>query len=117
MRLRIRFPPARNISVTMRITRRTFLTSAGTVPLAGMQTHIRGAIEPAVKSPFDPWIEVHAGHLRTNAQAVARQVRVPILAVIKNNGYGTGVVQVARALEPLAAIHGFAVVKAQEAHA
>ncbi len=39
----------------------------------------------------------------------------PVLAVIKNNGYGLGVVNSARTLEPHASVHGFAVVKLQEA--
>ena len=41
----------------------------------------------------------------------------PVLAVVKNNGYGLGVATVARQLEPDAAVAGFAVVKRQEAHA
>jgi alanine racemase len=44
-------------------------------------------------------------------------VGVPILAVVKNNGYGAGVVNVARALEPAGVIRGFAVVKLHEAMA
>jgi alanine racemase len=58
---------------------------------------------------------VHAGHLRANAAAIHRHTRVPILAVIKNNGYGAGVVHVARALEGADHIYGFAVVKLHEA--
>ena len=68
-------------------------------------------------SSFDPWVEVHAAHLRANATAVHQRVKRPVLAVIKNNGYGAGVVNVARILEPLDAIAGFAVVKLHEAHA
>ncbi len=68
-------------------------------------------------SSFDPWVEVHAAHLRANAAAVHQRVKRPILAVIKNNGYGAGVANVARALEPVASIAGFAVVKLHEAHA
>lgn len=65
---------------------------------------------------FDPWIEVHAAHLPQNARAVARAAGGrPILAVIKNNGYGLGVATVARLLEPLPEVHGFAVVKLEEA--
>jgi alanine racemase len=39
----------------------------------------------------------------------------PILAVIKNNGYGLGVVNVARVLAPLPQVAGLAVIKLQEA--
>jgi alanine racemase len=45
----------------------------------------------------------------------ARVAPRPILAVIKNNGYGLGVANVGRILEPVTAVHGFAVVKLAEA--
>lgn len=69
----------------------------------------------APHSSLDPWVEVHNGHLRANAAAVFQRTRVPILAVIKNNGYGAGVVNVAQALEPLEFVRGFAVIKLHEA--
>ena len=93
--------------------RRTFLKSAAGLPVLGIQVpRPAGSVRD---SSFDPWVEVHAGHLRANVAEVHKRTRGPILAVIKNNGYGAGVVNVARALEPLGAIHGFAVVKLQEA--
>lgn len=95
------------------MNRRTFLKSTAALPALGVQVAKRP--EPVLHSSFDPWVEVHAGHLRSNASAVHKLCGVPILAVIKNNGYGAGVVNVARVLEPLAFIHGFAVVKLQEA--
>ena len=101
----------------MSITRRTFLSAAAAVPLSVQPSKKTSLVTSVRQSSFDPWIEVHAAHLRANAIAVSRAVDRPILAVIKNNGYGAGVVVVARALEPLAAIHGFAVVKLHEAHA
>ncbi len=66
-------------------------------------------------STFDPWVEVHAGHLAHNATEVARLTKRPVLAVIKNNGYGLGAVNVAKALDGHPSIAGFAVVKLQEA--
>ena len=69
----------------------------------------------ASTSSFDPWIEVHAGNLAHNATEVARLAQRPVLAVIKNNGYGLGVAHVARALEGHSQIAGFAVVKLHEA--
>jgi len=91
-------------------SRRDFLKSASALPALQM-------LQPAGPrhSSFDPWVEVHAGHLRANAAAVQRLTRVPILAVIKNNGYGAGVVEAARALESSPHVRGFAVVKLQEA--
>jgi alanine racemase len=93
--------------------RRSFLKAAAALPAVGVQ--IASARQPSQGSSFDPWVEVHAGHLRANAAAVHKLTGVPILAVIKNNGYGAGVVNVARAFEPMDVIRGFAVVKLQEA--
>src|SRR5687768_12138459 len=81
------------------------------VSLAAPAVALRAWQSPA----FDPWIEVHAGHLRANAAAVRARAGVPILAVIKNNGYGAGVVNVASVLEDAPEVTGFAVVKLQEA--
>ena len=94
--------------------RRDFLTAVAALPALGLQTSPRP--EAAARhSSFDPWVEVHAGNLRANAAAIRKRTGVPLLAVIKNNGYGAGVVNVARALEPGADVAGFAVVKLQEA--
>jgi len=87
------------------VNRRAFLASS-LVPFIPVR---------AWASSFDPWIEVHAANLAHNAAAVARVTKRPVLAVIKNNGYGLGVVNAAKALEPQAGIYGFAVVKLQEA--
>src|SRR6185295_1875435 len=47
------------------------------------------------------WVEVDLGALRRNGAALAERARVPLLAVIKADGYGLGAVRVARALESL----------------
>jgi alanine racemase len=74
--------------------------------------------EQALVSSFDPWVEVHRGNLAHNVAEIRKRAgNRPILAVIKNNGYGAGVANVARLLEPSEAIQGFAVVKLQEAAA
>lgn len=60
-----------------------------------------------------------------NVDAIAENVRnmkknlaehTGIVAVIKTDGYGHGAVPIARELEPMAEIHGFAVATAEEAH-
>jgi alanine racemase len=102
----------------VRPTRRELIASAAAaivVPRAGA-----GQVAPSGSAPagFDPWVEVHAAHLQHNTREVARAAGgQPILAVVKNNGYGLGVTIVARQLEPSAEIAGFAVVKRQEAEA
>jgi alanine racemase len=89
----------------MEISRRAFLETAPALPLA----------LAARSASVDPWVELNAAHLRHNVAEVARLSKRPILAVIKNNGYGAGVVEVGRVLEPIAGVHGFAVVKIDEA--
>jgi alanine racemase len=52
-------------------------------------------------SPPRAWVEVDLGALRRNGAALAKRAGVPLLAVIKADGYGLGAVRVAEALEPL----------------
>ncbi len=103
----------------MRLTRRAWLERTAGVAAVGLLRPETGAAAVAsadVHAAFDPWVEVRAEHLRRNVEEVHRRVGGrPILAVIKNNGYGLGVTTVARLLEPLGAIFGFAVVKLHEA--
>lgn len=102
----------------MPFRRRSFLQSGASVLLPGAGAALATAAPAASvrDSSFDPWIEVDAANLRHNvAQIAARVAPRPILAVIKNNGYGLGVANVGRVLGPLPAVHGFAVVKLAEA--
>jgi alanine racemase len=94
--------------------RRSFLAASVAIP--GIAAAIAQPSPISARhASFDPWVEVHAGHLRRNAAAVHRLTRVPIIAVIKNNGYGGGITQVAQALQDEPSIRGFAVVKQHEA--
>ncbi len=98
----------------MGITRRSFLQAGAAAAALSSPSRVRATT--ATDSSFDPWIEISAAHLRHNVDEVARRVAPrPILAVIKNNGYGLGAVNVARVLEPATAVLGFAVVKLAEA--
>jgi alanine racemase len=99
--------------------RRFFQTAAAaTVAAVSSSRLARSAQEKALASSFDPWVEVYRANLAHNVSEIARRASDrPILAVIKNNGYGTGVANVARLLEPSAPVFGFAVVKLQEAAA
>jgi alanine racemase len=89
----------------MEMSRRAFLETAPALPLA----------LAARSASIDPWVELNAAHVRHNVAEISRLSKRPILAVIKNNGYGAGVVEVGRVLEPIAGVHGFAVVKIDEA--
>ena len=46
------------------------------------------------------WIEVDLGAVRRNAAAMAARAGVPIVPMVKADGYGMGAVRVARALDP-----------------
>ncbi|MEW6322737.1 MAG: alanine racemase, partial [Acidobacteriota bacterium] len=99
--------------------RRSFLALAAGAALARSRPAAAQAPSAAPRrSAFDPWLEVRPDHLRHNVAEVSRfAANRPVLAVIKNNGYGLGVIEVARALEPAGSVAGFAVVKTAEAHA
>ena len=105
----------------MKTSRRSFITTGLAVPgmlATSTAAHQRPVSMPSpnLDSSFDPWVELHRENFRHNVQEISRRVSGrPILAVIKNNGYGTGVVNVARILEPQAEVGGFAVVKFHEA--
>ncbi len=103
------------------MNRRSFLGAATLGPVAAaLLPRAAAAQKPKPgdypTDSFDPWIEVHAPNLAHNTREVARVAgKRPIMAVIKNNGYGLGGATVARQLEPLTEIDGFAVVKMEEA--
>ena len=64
---------------------------------------------------YDPWIEVIPANLAHNVSTLRRLGGRPILAVVKNHGYGLDYRIVARLLEPNTDVEGFAIVRADEA--
>ena len=103
----------------MTLTRRSLLAAGLALPALNLRAASREAAgfqSPLADSSFDPWVEVHRANLQHNVAEIARRVASrPILAVIKNNGYGMGTVNAGQLMEPLPAIAGFAVVKMHEA--
>jgi len=106
----------------MKSSRRSFLEASLALPVVLNAVPALSATSPSSESSvskdssFDPWVEIHKENLRHNVQEISRRVAArPILAVIKNNGYGMGVTHVAQLLEPQPEIFGFAVVKLHEA--
>ncbi|MEE9466226.1 MAG: alanine racemase [Candidatus Neomarinimicrobiota bacterium] len=64
---------------------------------------------------YGPWAEIHLGRLKANFLGLSELVGgAKVLAVVKADGYGHGIVPVARALAE-AGVYGFAVVLLQEA--
>src|SRR6266702_3026640 len=109
-------------SNAMKSSRRSFLEAGLGLPVLLGATPSLAVTSQAAEttaskdSSFDPWVEIHRENLRHNVQEISRRIASrPILAVIKNNGYGMGVANVARLLEPQPEIFGFAVVKLHEA--
>jgi alanine racemase len=56
-------------------------------------------ISPSSSLNRRAWVDVDLGALRRNAAAIAARAGVPILPMVKADGYGLGAVRVARALE------------------
>ncbi|MEJ2204597.1 MAG: alanine racemase [Gemmatimonadota bacterium] len=101
----------------MTLSRRGFVTGVTAAAVTG-PLHLRGQASrpPRSSTSFDPWIEVDPRALAHNVGVVSGLTGGrPILAVVKNNAYGLGLAEVARILEPMPAIAGFAVVKAAAA--
>ena len=106
----------------MKTSRRSFLEATLALPaILGTAPALAESPSAAISAPsqdssFDPWVEIHRENLRHNVQEISRRVDArPIFAVVKNNGYGAGVANIAHLLEPRNEIFGFAVVKFHEA--
>jgi alanine racemase len=102
---------------TKGMNRRAFLAFAGVAPLGLAAAGCVGKNGPSdnVRNDFfDPWLEINTKNLAWNVSQVRRRVENrPIMAVIKCNAYGHGLVGTAKALQEQA-INKFAVVKVQE---
>ena len=104
----------------MDMDRRNFIAGLVATGTLGTMTAPRNVPPPARQTAppdrFDPWIEVDPRALDHNVGVVSRLAGGrPILAVIKNNAYGLGLVEAARVLEARDEVEGFAVVKAAAA--
>jgi len=101
----------------MKSSRRKFLNStavlASTLALPAYSLQQNQTQDNTVsKNRFDPWIEVLSGAIKYNAGVLhTLSGNRPVLAVIKNNGYGLGDVNVAKILDEMPEIAGFAAVK------
>ncbi len=112
----------------MSMSRRTFLGTAALAASPGFLGGMEGpestlhakALSQEQSSPpagrFDPWVEVIPKHLAQGVREVRRlSGNKPILAVVKNNGYGLDLGTVGRILQDDPAVLGLAVVKGEEA--
>ena len=112
----------------MAVSRRTFLQSAAATAAASLTPATRllgqtsanvvslgGQGRPPLPERFDPWVEVIPANLSHNVTTLRRLGGRPILAVIKNHGYGLDYRIVARLLDSNPDVEGFALVRAEEA--
>ncbi len=65
-------------------------------------------------SSYDPWIELDLENMGSNLKNIRERVNVPVMAVVKANGYGHGLVEVGRYLDQTGIDYLF-VCKLQEA--
>lgn len=88
----------------MKLDRKKFIQSAAigaaALGLPKLSSGKVSSFHPSINNPFDPWLEIDAAALKANAKTVHElSGKKPILAVIKNNGYGLGAEIVAKILQ------------------
>ncbi|MCP2604796.1 alanine racemase [Candidatus Aminicenantes bacterium AH-873-B07] len=59
----------------------------------------RSKEEKLIIGSLDPWIEVNLNHIAWNIKQIKKLVKVPIMAVIKANAYGHGLLEIGKFLE------------------
>ncbi|MGB3863277.1 MAG: alanine racemase [Candidatus Aminicenantaceae bacterium] len=105
----------------MNWTRRKFLMFSGLSPLALVDLKKRNSRVPSL--PFkkhasypkpDVWIELNMDHIGWNLDKIRKRVNLPVMAVIKANAYGHGLILTARSLEK-SGIDSLMVCKLEEA--
>jgi alanine racemase len=103
------------------LNRRDFLQSIGLLPLsvgAFLRNELRLLERPAEQNDYssgDPWLEISLRNVAWNVEQIRKKVHGrPIMAVLKCNAYGHGLVGIAKFLEELP-VHSLAVGKLSEA--
>jgi len=104
------------------INRREFIHKAGVLPAAAfMMNKITGENIPSLKNEpdmtklYDPWLEINLKNIDWNIRQIKKLINnKPILAVIKGNAYGHGLVEIGSYLEKIK-VYGAAVGKLSEA--
>jgi alanine racemase len=89
----------------IKISRRNFLMFSGLN--SALFLKFRGRKKPfptlpqksSLPTSCDPWIELSLEHMAWNLDKIRKTVKVPVMAVIKANGYGHGLVEVGHYLE------------------
>lgn len=90
------------------------LTGSAATMARAQETEMAGPPPQTVEDQFDAWVELNMDHLNANVQEVRSRIGGrPIMAVVKCNAYGHGIVEVAAGLADQGIEH-FMVVKMDE---
>lgn len=95
----------------MNLKRRDFILFSG-MSLASLQIPLR--TKPPESLIPESWIELNLDHIKWNLSQIRKKVRVPIMAVIKADAYGHGLLEFGKALDRIG-IGALMVCKLQEA--
>lgn len=91
------------------------LTGSAATMARAQEAEIAGPPPQTVEDQFDTWVELNIDNLNHNISEVRKKIEGrPIMAVIKCNAYGHGLVEIASSMA-LEGINHFAVVKMDEA--
>lgn len=92
----------------IKISRRNFLvaSSLSSVSLLSQPKDPKKVpLNPLQKTPLssshDPWIELNLKNMSWNLNQVRKLVKVPVMAVIKANAYGHGLIEIGKHLEKI----------------
>ncbi len=104
--------------------RREFIKIAGTGSMAVVLTGTSALTannsrkierEFNIEEQIDPWIELNMDNLASNVREVKKRTGgLPIIAMVKCNAYGHGMLEIATALQANSKINHFGVVKVRE---
>jgi alanine racemase len=101
-----------------RVNRREFLSLASAFPFRAVNGNVLSPNSNQSQNPedfIDPWLEINLSNISWNINQIKKRVENrPIMAVIKANAYGHGLIAVGKHLEKHG-IHSLAVGKTQEA--
>jgi alanine racemase len=90
----------------MKCTRRKFLFLSGLSPFTLLALKKGDTLYPSLPTKIhstlpkhDSWIELNMDHMGWNLNTIRKQVKRPVMAVIKANAYGHGLIPTARYLD------------------
>ena len=103
------------IKLASTVSTGVLLTGSAATMARAQEAEIAGPPAQTLEDQFDTWVELNMDNLNHNIAEVRKKINGrPIMAVIKCNAYGHGIVEIAKGLA-LQRVEHFAVVKMDEA--